>query len=238
MRMVNLSPSFAWYFFRILQTYDQSSVFLCMFESSVHGYICSMDIKVSIYGILGAFRGSMSYSYLGFVDVPGMSSACSSVVARIHRTRLAPARLKLLEMTGCVTLQESRGKQHSQVWLDVLGAWEDDYLFPEVYPNASNMIRMVCLGTSCEMCFGTRPEPNFRCEFWLELEQGSIAEIQHQESGYVENLRFFVAISVVSLTIQAQVYYIRSIGHHSNQIKTCRDKHVCKTISAQASRYS
>ena len=50
-------------------------------------------------GFLGHFVVQCPIHTFGFVDVPGMSSACSSVVARIHRTRLAPARLKLLEMS-------------------------------------------------------------------------------------------------------------------------------------------
>ena len=58
-------------------------------------------------GFLGQFVVQCPIHTFGFVDVPGMSSACSSVVARIHRTRLAPARLKLLEMAGFVTLQGS-----------------------------------------------------------------------------------------------------------------------------------
>ena len=64
---------------------------------------------ISVYQSMG-FLGHLAVQcphIFGFVDVPGMSSACSNVVARIHRTRLAPARLKLLEMTGNVTLQGS-----------------------------------------------------------------------------------------------------------------------------------
>ena len=63
---------------------------------------------ISMYqsmGSLGHFVVQCPIHIFGFVDVPGMSSSCSSVVARIHRTRPAPARLKLLEMAGSVTLQ-------------------------------------------------------------------------------------------------------------------------------------
>ena len=86
----------------------------------------------------------------------------------------------------------------------LVGAWEDDYVFPEVYPNGSKMIRMVYFRTSCAKFMGTQPEPNFRCEFRLEREQGSIAEIQHEEWRCWKS-QFFLAISMVSLTIQTQV---------------------------------
>ena len=49
---------------------------------------------ISMYqsmGSLGHFVVQCPIHIFGFVDVPGMSTSCSSVVARIHRTRPAPA---------------------------------------------------------------------------------------------------------------------------------------------------
>ena len=175
-RMVHLSPSFSCFF----QNSTDILKAVCMFESSVHGYIYPMDINVSTYGILGTLCGSMSYSYLWICwrarNVFIVFKCCCTNPS--HKACTCK-----VEATGNGWKCYPPGKEHTQVWLDVLGAWEDDYVFPEVYPNGSKMIRMVYFRTSCAKFMGTQPEPNFPCEFRLEPEQGSIAEIKHEESG-------------------------------------------------------